>query len=216
LVDLPFDGSGLVDSQAEIASHVSVEGPVGPDMLARLSVNEFLNNFRPAERQKAALVDIAGTSCGLVFVARRREEIVAYIAFHRPNPYTRWCRHTRVLELGALEVGQKWRRKGLATRLLDAAFALPILEDYIVIALEYYWHWDLKATGLDPWEYRRMLNDLFGKAGLVEKATNDPDIKEHPANMLMARVGARVSLVNEVAFEAMLFYRDFPENPLPR
>jgi acetoin utilization protein AcuA len=211
---LPFEESGLLGSRPRVAEHVLVEGPVDPASLVRLSMNRFMSNFRPAERQKEALVDIARMNPGLVFVARWEQEIVAYVTFHRANPYTRWHRHTRILELGAVEVGREWRRRGLATTLLNAAFALPMLEDYIVITLEYYWHWDLRGTGLDPWGYRKMLNDLFGKAGMVEKNTDDSDIGEHPANILMARVGAHVSLVNEVAFKAMLFYQKSPSGEI--
>ncbi len=29
------------------------------------------------------------------------------------------------------------------------------MEDYIIITTEYYWHWDLKGTGLKVWEYRK-------------------------------------------------------------
>jgi len=214
LVPSASEAAILVGVQAGVSRHVTVEGPVSPKSLAELSMNKSLDHFRPAERQKAALVDIAGMEAGLVFVARWQQEIVAYIAFHRPIPYTRWYRHTRVLELGAIEVGRDWRRKGLATRLLSAAFALPVLENYIVIDLEYYWHWDLTGTGLDPWGYRGMLIDLFGKVGMVEKATDDPDVNEHPANLLMARIGSHVSLIDEIAFKAMLYYQELPCNEI--
>ena len=31
------------------------------------------------------------------------------------------------------------------------------MEDYLVITTEYYWHWDLKGTGLNVWDYRKMM-----------------------------------------------------------
>ena len=31
------------------------------------------------------------------------------------------------------------------------------MEDYLVITTEYYWHWDLKGTGLTVWDYRKMM-----------------------------------------------------------
>lgn len=192
----------------EAPDRILMEGPMSPATLEQLSISGSLDNFRPAERQKAALVEIAGLNPGLVFVARRDQEIVGYVAFHRPDPYSRWLSHTRTLELGAVEVSRDCRRQGVASRLLDAAFAFPLMKGYIVITLEYHWHWDLAGSGLDAEQYRRMLMRLYGGVGMVEKNTDDPDIAEHPANLMMARVGAHVSLVDELAFGEMLFRRE--------
>jgi len=184
---------------------VLVEGPVSPADLASYTMNGLMNNFRPPDRQKEALVEIAGLDPGMVFVARRGREIVGYVTFHRPDEYTRWIRHPRVLELGGIEVSREWRKARLGRRLLQCAFSHPVFEDYIVITTEYCWHWDLQGTCLDLWGYRKMLTSLFGSAGMVMKATDDPDINEHPANVLMARVGANVPPGDVLVFEEMLF-----------
>jgi len=191
---------------------IFVEGPVPSAVLAGLSMNGSLDNFRPPERQKEALVAIAGMNPGLVFIARCEQEIVGYVTFVRPASFTRWLRHPRILELGAVEVSREWRRCYVASRLLTTAFTFPVLENYIVITLEYCWHWDLlKGTGLGLREYRDMLTRLFGKAGMIVEGTDDPDILEHPAKLMMARVGGRVPLLDVIAFEAMLYEnRDFP------
>jgi len=192
----------VADYQREM--RVFVAGPVTPGVLSGLAMNRMLDNFRKPERQKEALIQIAGLDPGLVFIARCEDEIVGYVTFVRPDPYTRWSKHSRTLELGAVEVSPEWRRCYVGSRLLQAAFACPLLEDWIVITLEYCWHWDLTGTNLETWEYRNMLTKLFGRAGLAVKRTDDPDILEHPANLMMARVGRRVPLLDAVAFEAML------------
>ena len=151
------------------------------------------------------MIEIAGLNPGLVFIGRHDREIVGYVTFHRPDPFTRWLGHTHILELGAIEVSPGWRRLNIGSALLTHAFFFPFLEKYIVVTTEYCWHWDLTGTNLDVWAYRDMLTALFKKVGLIVRPTDDADIAEHPANVLMARIGALVSLADEVAFDAMLF-----------
>ena len=66
------------------------------------------------------------------------------------------------------------------------------MEDYIIITTEYYWHWDLKGTGLNIWEYRKVMEKMMNAGGLQWYATDDPEICSHPANCLMVRIGNRV------------------------
>ena len=40
------------------------------------------------------------------------------------------------------------------------------MEDYIIITTEYYWHWDLKGTGLNVWEYRKVMEKMMNAGGL--------------------------------------------------
>ena len=61
------------------------------------------------------------------------------------------------------------------------------MEDYIIISTEYYWHWDLKGTGLDVWQYRKIMEKMMAAGGLEPAATDDPEICSHPANCLMVR-----------------------------
>ncbi|HUW63500.1 MAG TPA: GNAT family N-acetyltransferase [Spirochaetia bacterium] len=120
----------VVQHQKTWLGAVVVEGPVSPACLAGLTMNKFLTNFRPSEQQKAALVEIAGLEDpGLVFIARHAAEIVGYVTFLRPDPYTRWLAHPRILELGAVEVSRQWRRCNMASELLASAFSYAVLED---------------------------------------------------------------------------------------
>ncbi|WP_242868753.1 GNAT family N-acetyltransferase [Desulfotomaculum copahuensis] len=181
-----------------------VEGPVSPGGLSGLRMNEQLQNFRLPEKQHQALIKIAGFAIGMVFVAVHAGEIVGYITFHRPDEYARWYRHPRVLELGGIEVARSWRRCGVGTDMLRAAFSLEVFEQWIVITTEYFRHWDVKGNNMTVWQYRELLTKLFGRVGFVERATSDPDIIEHPANVLMARCGSRVSWDDMMLFEQLL------------
>lgn len=202
LVEQP---SPLISQEKTPRGIVVVEGPVSPGRLTRLSMNKCLTNFRPPDRQKQALIEIAGLDPGMIFIVRHDEEIIGYATFHRPDSFTRWIKHPRVLELGGIEVSCDWRQAHAGGKLIVTAFSYPAMEDYIVITTEYCWHWDLKGTNLDIWEYRKMLTRLFGKGGMEMKSTDDPDIKEHPANVLMARIGANVPAREAADFEDLLY-----------
>ncbi|MBE3585592.1 GNAT family N-acetyltransferase [Desulfofundulus thermocisternus] len=184
---------------------VFIEGPVSKEYLATLNMNDRLRNFRNPARQKEALMIAASSPEGLVYIARHAQEIIGYVLFHKPNEYTRWSRHPRLLELGAIEVSRSWQRMGIAKELLQQAFKNEMLEDYVVITTEFFWHWDLEGSGLDTFGYQRMLTRLFGSAGFKRRGTDDPEILEHPANMLMVRFGKRVSKVHVKAFEDLTY-----------
>ena len=51
-------------------------------------------------------------------------------------------------ELGAIEVADDYRSYGLGKQMLKIAFMEDQLENAIVYTTEYYWHWDLKNSGL--------------------------------------------------------------------
>ncbi|MBN6189127.1 hypothetical protein JQN58_19940 [Aneurinibacillus sp. BA2021] len=67
------------------------------------------------------------------------------------------------------------------------------MEEQIVIALEYCWHWDVTASGLNVYEYKHMLKALLERASMEQIYTDDPDISACAANFMMARIGKRVS-----------------------
>ncbi|WP_018086781.1 GNAT family N-acetyltransferase [Desulfurispora thermophila] len=191
----------LLDAGKEIL----LEGPVNSITLSDLNMDDKLCNFRQPEKQKIALREIAASTDGIVYIARTGNCIVGYVTFHRPDSFSRWSKHPRILELGAIEVSPLYRKHKLARRLLQMAFANPIMEDFIVITIEFCWHWDLDNTGLTIWEYQKMLTKLFGSVGLEKVDTDDPDILEHVANVLMARIGNNVSQQDIEMFRAMQF-----------
>ena len=96
-----------------------------------------------------------------------------------------------------------FRGYGIAHRLLEAAFDQGRMEEYIVIATEYYWHWDLIGEGLHIWDYRIKLEKLMATVGLYPRETSDPEINSHPANALMVRIGSKVSPSDIEAFDKL-------------
>ncbi|WP_245561158.1 GNAT family N-acetyltransferase [Desulfoscipio gibsoniae] len=184
---------------------VVIEGPVSQAYLDTLEINQALNNFRNAKRQKEALGLVANLPEGMVYIARSGQEIIGYILFHYPNQYSRWVRHPRILELGAIEVSREWQKRGLAKAILHEAFKNPVLEEYVIITTEFYWHWDLKNSGLGVWEYQSMLKHIFGSVNFKRRHTDDPEILEHSANMLMVRIGKNVSKNHIEMFDELTY-----------
>jgi hypothetical protein len=43
---------------------------------------------------------------------------------------------------------------------------------------------------MTPFQYREMIVNLFGAHGFVEYLTSEPNIRENPANVLLARLGS--------------------------
>ena len=94
-----------------------------------------------------------------------------------------------LIELGAIEVITQYRGSAVGKNLLTVSMMDDAMEDYMIITTEYYWHWDLKGTGLNVWEYRKIMEKMMNAGGLEWYATDDPEICSHPANCLMARIG---------------------------
>ncbi|MZP28508.1 N-acetyltransferase [Heliobacterium undosum] len=187
--------------------NVTIFGPVTAEEVLRYALDEGLSAFRPPKEQQKALAEIAVLPEGQVIVAIHDERIIGYVTFHRPEEFERWA-HNQVpgmLELGAIETSKQWRGLHISSHLLEVAFGGGALDAYVIIATEYYWHWDLKGTGLSVWEYQKFLESLFNRVGLRRVGTDEPDILAHPANMLMARVGPLVPQDTVLLFEESLY-----------
>ncbi|KLU61218.1 acetoin utilization protein AcuA [Peptococcaceae bacterium CEB3] len=185
---------------------IYVKGPVAAETLKGLKMNPGLRAFRPAPRQKEALIEICGLESGRVIIAERKGELLGYVTYHPPDSFERWSSGPKeILELGAIELAPEVRGYGLARRLLEVSFADPEMEKYLVLSTEYYWHWDLEGKGLHIWEYRELMRRLMAHVGMVVKDTDEEEIASHPANMLTVRYGRLVSREAILAFEAILF-----------
>ncbi len=184
---------------------VYIEGPAEGSYISSLTMNQKLTNFRPPDKQKNALIKITCLPNGMIYIARHENEIIGYVTFHPADEFTRWHKHPRVLEMGGIEISPDWRQCGIGENLMKVAFSNESMEDFIVLTMEYCWHWDLRNCNLDVWGYQKMLTGLFGKVGLKKVATDDPDIIEHPANVLMARIGKNVSKQDVMLFESLRF-----------
>ncbi|MCD8510001.1 MAG: GNAT family N-acetyltransferase [Bacillus sp. (in: Bacteria)] len=171
-----------------------LEGPITQDALSSYSFDDGLKAFRPPKQQYEALLKVVELPENRIIVALEGNKIVGYAIFLYPDPLERWSEVEldNLLELGAIEVSANYRGYGLAQNLLRVAMMDDAVEDYIIITTEYYWHWDLRGTGLSIWEYRDVMEKVMKSGGLEWYATDDPEICSHPANCLMARIGSRV------------------------
>ncbi|MBM7660513.1 acetoin utilization protein AcuA [Bacillus mesophilus] len=188
-----------------------IEGPIPSEKLASYEFHEDLTSFRVPEQQKKALVEIAKLPEGRIIVARDQHMIVGYVTYLYPDPLERWSegKMENLIELGAIEVIPKYRGKSVGKNLLTVSMMDDAMNDYIIITTEYYWHWDLKGTGLNVWEYRKVMEKMMNSGGLIWFATDDPEISSHPANCLMVRIGSRVDPDSIQQFDRLRFRHRF-------
>lgn len=188
-----------------------VEGPVSSEIIANLEFHEDLIAFRPSPQQHKALIEIAKRPEGRIIIVRAFNEIVGYVTYVYPDPLERWSEGNieNLIELGAIEVIPKFRAGGVGKALLNVSMMDDAMEDYIIITTEYYWHWDLKGTGLTVWEYRKLMEKMMNVGGLKHYATDEPEISSHPANCLMARIGERIESETIQQFDHLRFQNRF-------
>lgn len=190
---------------------VIVEGPISSEELASLDFHKDLVAFRPPAQQHEALVEIAKLPEGRILIARVEDQVVGYVTYVYPDPLERWSEGNmeNLVELGAIEIIPEFRGGGIGKALLTVSMMDDQMEDYIILTTEYYWHWDLKGTGLNVWEYRKVMEKMMREGGLEYFATDDPEICSHPANCLMARIGKRVDEASIQQFDALRFKNRF-------
>lgn len=191
-----------------------VETCVLPERLVILAPHPDMSMFRPAASQHEALLEMSADPRCCVTIAAAGGVLQAYVVFHPPSAIESWGddRTGMLVELGAVEVAPTARGQRLAERMLAASFATGRFDATIVFATMYVWHYDLARTGLSDFAYKRLLQRLYGGAGMTEFATTDPEIRSSPANALMARIGPDCPEDVRAEFERL---RKRPQ-PLPR
>lgn len=184
--------------------HVLVKTCVESQRLNSLVMDSTLDMFRKPQDQEKALQGIAEDG-GCITIAVDNSTIVGYAAFHHPSEVESWGEDATggLIELGAVEVSERYRGQKIAERLLQETFATGIYDSTIVFATMYFWHYDLKRTGLTDFAYKRLLEKLYRKAGMVPFATSDPEIKSSAANQLMARVGPNTPAEVKAEFDRL-------------
>ncbi len=188
-----------------------IEGPISPEALSGYEFHHDLVAFRPPAQQHQALIEIAALPEGRIIIARDRHTIIGYVTYLYPDPLERWSegKMEDLIELGAIEVIPKYRGCSVGKNLLVVSMMDDAMEDFITITTEYYWHWDLKGTGLNVWEYRKIMEKMMNAGGLEYFATDDPEISSHPANCLMAKIGKRVPNESIEKFDRLRFMNRF-------
>lgn len=188
-----------------------IEGPISRTKLHSMTFDEGLNAFRPPIDQFEAVKEISELDEGRIFVLHHEQHIVGYVTYHYPDPLERWSTGNLayLIELGAIEISLPYRRLKLGSELIKISLSADEYEDYIVLTTEYYWHWDLKNSKLDVYEYKKLMQKLMGYGGLEIFATDDPEITSHPANCLMARIGSRITIEQLQAFDNIRYMNRF-------
>ncbi|RWZ59756.1 GNAT family N-acetyltransferase [Halobacillus fulvus] len=186
---------------------VIIEGPLPSEELSKYRFDEGLKAFRPSEKQFEAVKEIADFDEGRIIIARHADNIVGYVTYLHPDPLERWSegKMDDLIELGAIEVIPQFRGYRIGSRLLKVSMMDDFMENYIIISTEYYWHWDLKGTGLNIWEYRKVMEKMMAAGGLTPSPTDDPEIISHPANCLMVRIGENVPEESVEQFDILRF-----------
>ncbi|MBC9873641.1 GNAT family N-acetyltransferase [Macrococcoides bohemicum] len=188
-----------------------IEGPVDGHTLQKYTFDKGLVAFRRPDEQFEAIIDIADLEEGRIIICRDGINIIGYTTYLYPDPMERWSNGNLefILELGAIEISKDYRALGLGSEMLRVAMMDDAMEDFIVITTEYYWHWDLKNSGLDVFQYKEIMQKMMGSCGMKVFSTNDPEITSHPANSLMARIGKRINNEQIQAFDNLRFQNRF-------
>ncbi|KHE67517.1 GNAT family N-acetyltransferase [Halobacillus sp. BBL2006] len=186
---------------------VIIEGPVSSEDMADYTFDEKLTAFRPSEKQFEAIKKIADFEEGRIIIARHNETIVGYVTYLHPDPLERWSEGNMedLIELGAIEVIPRFRGYRIGSRLLQVSMMDDFMENYIIISTEYYWHWDLKGTRLNIWDYRKVMEKMMAAGGLTPAPTDDPEVISHPANCLMVKIGKNVPQSSVEQFDHLRF-----------
>ncbi|EJY95446.1 acetoin utilization protein [Staphylococcus arlettae CVD059] len=176
-----------------------------------MSFDQGLTAFRYPDEQFEAIKEISTLDEGRIFILKQQSHIIGYVTFHYPDPLERWSTGELeyLIELGAIEISLPYRKLHLGKELIQTSLASDEIEDYIILTTEYYWHWDLKNSGLDVYEYKKLMQKLMGYGNLEIFATDDPEITSHPANCLMARIGSRITIDQLQAFDDIRFMNRF-------
>ena len=162
--------------------------------LQTIRFHKQLDRFREAHKQQEALTKAFIAQQSWMSLAVLNGEIIGYAIILGPEEDERWTKLDYLKVLGVVEVAPGFRGKQVGKRILRALTGHHHeLERYIVISLEYSWHWDVKSVGGNFLLYKRFLKKLLESAGFSEVATNDPDILASEYNFMMARVGERVT-----------------------
>jgi acetoin utilization protein AcuA len=190
---------------------VRILGACQPHFLQALTLEEGIGRFaryRSIISGVETLQTVAALPDANVTVALSPAgQIVGYIECSYPDSLEGWRDNADGLcyELGAIEVSRNWRRLGLGRAMTALILADAFIETKVFFLTGYCWHWDLDQTGLSAYAYRNMLVRLFRPFGFRVYLTTNPEITMSSANVLMARVGHRVTPAQVERFQKMLF-----------
>jgi acetoin utilization deacetylase AcuC-like enzyme/GNAT superfamily N-acetyltransferase len=179
-----------------------------PSLVERLHVEQGLHAFaRLPEREQQLLLSIAKSpDCALALAHTAEGETIGQVTI---APLDDWWEGLDNAYEVAIEVSTNWRGMDIAKSLLAFALELDALEDMLLVALGLSWHWDTEGLNISPYRYRKVISHLFSSQGFTEYATTEPNISMEPANILLVRIGKRVSSCDVERFK--IYIRRMPE-----
>ncbi|MGO9570879.1 MAG: N-acetyltransferase [Desulfomonilaceae bacterium] len=132
--------------------------------------------------------------------------IVGYGTCWYPGPEERWSALGQLMyEMGAVEASRNFRGMRIGNRILELTFQEDFFEDKITYMNGFSWHWDLEGSGMNAVQYRQMMMRLYGRFGFREVYTNEPNIALREENLMMIRVGSRVTPEDQRRFRYLRF-----------
>lgn len=199
-------GDLLNASRADAERRVfqTLQGPVflhpfcPSSVIEGLQADEGLRMLaRRPEREYQLLLDLARRPGNVLALAYTPDNVIVGQVTLAPTCGW-WQGLPNTYEI-AIEVSSFWRRLGLARQLLRVALDLATLEHLILLATGFVWHWDLVGLDLHPFRYRALVAHLFASHAFVEYLTEEPNVCDDRANILLARIGSQVDrqLVNQ-------------------
>ncbi len=132
--------------------------------------------------------------------------VIGYNVCWYPGPDERWSALGELMyEMAAVEVSRNFRSIGLSAKLLEVTLDEDFFEDKIAYMNGFSWHWDLEGSGLTGAQYRQLMMALYSRFGFREVYTNEPNIALRDENIMMIRVGTRVSAEDQKRFRYLRF-----------
>ncbi len=174
-----------------------------PSLVERLRPDEGLQSFaRRADREQALLKRIAARPDAELVVAHTPDGLlIGQVSICAADG---WWEGIHDLYEVAIEVSANWRQLGVASALLRFALEPSYFDEVILFALGYAWHWDLEQTGLGSMRYGAMIRGLLQKVGFEQMYAAEPNLHMDPANIFLARIGAKANPEAVAQFRARL------------
>jgi len=178
-----------------------------PSLVADLQADEGLRAFaRLPEREHQLLLTLArNPEARLALAYTATGKIVGQATLAPVHAW--WQGIGKTYEI-AVEVSSGWRELGIAHQLLSLALDFASVEEYLILGLGFSWHWDYEGLGLPRFRYREMIANLFAAHGFAEYLTSEPNIRQDPANVLLARLGSRFEVESMNRFYERLLHSD--------
>jgi len=192
---------------------IHLENYFPAERLKAITIDDGIRMFsrNNPERQRKALVKVAGLEGGNVVAGFAEDLLVSYVGIHHPSERERWGKpgYDWLFELGAIEVSRNFRELGLAEAMLGVAFDDPFYDDKIMLTTAFTWHWDLEATGMDKMQYRQLFLHLAAMYGFIEMATDEPNISMDASNLFLVRLGKNASFSRYQRFASLLYSNEW-------